>query len=109
MSLQSAAKWWPTPNKRDWKDSGATQGNRHSPNLGTAVHRATPAGGTLNPDWVEWLMGWPIGWTGLAPLETDKFQQWYERHGMSCASEPQTDPEWNTDEIIEQAFKLINI
>lgn len=19
--------------------------------------------GKLNPDWVEWLMGWPIGWT----------------------------------------------
>jgi hypothetical protein len=25
---------------------------------------------TLNPEWVEWLMGWPIGWTGLRPLET---------------------------------------
>lgn len=19
--------------------------------------------GQLNPDWVEWLMGWPVGWT----------------------------------------------
>ena len=19
----------------------------------------------LNPDWVEWLMGWPVGWTDL--------------------------------------------
>ena len=26
----------------------------------------------LNPDWVEWLMGWPIGWTDLKPLETGK-------------------------------------
>lgn len=33
---------WPTPNARDWKDTGATQGNRHSPNLGTAVHQAPP-------------------------------------------------------------------
>lgn len=32
---------WPTPNARDWKDTGATQGNRHSPNLGTAVHTHT--------------------------------------------------------------------
>ena len=24
----------------------------------------------LNPDWVEWLMGWPIGWTSMNPLET---------------------------------------
>lgn len=22
-------------------------------------------GGKLNPRWVEWLMGWPIGWTAL--------------------------------------------
>ena len=33
---------WPTTNARDWKDTGATQGNRHTPNLGTAVHQATP-------------------------------------------------------------------
>lgn len=32
---------WPTPNARDWKDTGATQGNRHSPNLGTVVHTHT--------------------------------------------------------------------
>ena len=24
--------------------------------------------GQLNPDWVEWLMGWPIGWSSLEPL-----------------------------------------
>jgi hypothetical protein len=29
-------------------------------------------GGKLNPDWVEWLMGWPLGWTDLKPLEMDK-------------------------------------
>ena len=30
------------------------------------------AGGKLNPTWVEWLMGWPLEWTDLKPLETDK-------------------------------------
>jgi len=29
-------------------------------------------GGHLNPMWVEWLMGWPLGWTDLKPLEMDK-------------------------------------
>ncbi len=29
-------------------------------------------------------MGWPIGWTGLKLLETDKFQQWLLSHGMFC-------------------------
>lgn len=28
-------------------------------------------GGQLNPDWVEWLMGWPIKWTALEPIELD--------------------------------------
>ena len=26
-------------------------------------------GGKLNPDWVEWLMGWKIGWTRLQPVD----------------------------------------
>jgi hypothetical protein len=26
----------------------------------------------LNATWVEWLMGWPLGWTDLKPLEMDK-------------------------------------
>jgi hypothetical protein len=34
-------------------------------------HQTLKAGAQLNPDWVEWLMGWPIGWTALAPLEGD--------------------------------------
>ena len=25
----------------------------------------TQGGGTLNPTWVEWLMGYPTGWTDL--------------------------------------------
>jgi hypothetical protein len=25
----------------------------------------TAAGGQLNPTWVEWLMGFPLGWTDL--------------------------------------------
>ena len=28
--------------------------------------------GALNPTWVEWLMGWPLGWTDLKPSATDK-------------------------------------
>jgi hypothetical protein len=31
----------------------------------------------LNPDFAEWLMGWPTGWTASQPLATDKFQQWW--------------------------------
>ena len=44
-------------------------------------------GGRLNPRWVEWLMGWPIGWTSLEPLEMDKFQEWFKKHGENCPNE----------------------
>jgi hypothetical protein len=32
----------------------------------------------------EWMMGWPIGWSGLGPLATDRFQQWLQWHGGCC-------------------------
>ena len=72
---QATVEKMPSPQARDWKDTGPTQGNRKSPNLGTTV------GGSLNPEWVEWLMGWPIGWTDLEPLETARFQEWLQQHG----------------------------
>jgi len=33
-------------------------------------------GGRWNPEWAEWLMGWPMGWTDVKPLETGKSQLW---------------------------------
>lgn len=38
--------------------------------------RGVGNGGRLNPEFVEWLMGWPIGWTASRPLETGKFRLW---------------------------------
>jgi hypothetical protein len=32
--------------------------------------------GVINPEWEEWLMGWPIGWTGLAPLKEERMLGW---------------------------------
>jgi len=29
----------------------------------------------------EWMMGWPIGWTALEPLETGRFRSWLRLHG----------------------------
>jgi hypothetical protein len=40
-------------------------------------------GGQLNPTWVEWLMGWPLGWTDCAASATAKFQEWRASHGIS--------------------------
>lgn len=35
-----------------------------------AVHPGGATGGKLNPTWVEWLMGFPLGWTDLDASET---------------------------------------
>lgn len=42
-------------------------------------------GGQLNPTWVEWLMGWPLEWTALKPLATDKFRLWRQLHSGFCS------------------------
>ena len=74
--LSSEAKKFPTPAARDWKDGNhPAERARNTPPL--AVH----AGGQLNPNWVEWLIGWPIGWTDLKPLAMGKYQQWLRQHG----------------------------
>jgi hypothetical protein len=39
-------------------------------------------GGRLNPTWIEWLMGWPRGWSASEPLEMGKYQQWLRLHGQ---------------------------
>ena len=32
--------------------------------------------GALNPTWVEWLMGWPIGWTSMEPITELDWRDW---------------------------------
>lgn len=45
------------------------------------IHEWQRTGGELNAQWTEALMGWPIDWTDLRPLETVKFQSWLQLHG----------------------------
>ena len=35
------------------------------------------SGGSLNPDWVSWLMGLPVGWTSLEPLSREEYLDWF--------------------------------
>lgn len=71
-----------TPCARDWKDNGTSPAEleRNSETL------AMQAGGRLNPTWVEWLMGWPLGWTDCDALGTDKFRSWQQQHGVDFSS-----------------------
>jgi hypothetical protein len=58
ISLGTAARLWPTPVARDHKGVGMKG------QLPTTVWQSEGSG-SLNPEWVEWLMGFPIGWTDL--------------------------------------------
>ena len=68
---------WATPNCADGMGGPGNQGREGGENL------RTQASGQLNPDWVEWLMGWPIGFTDLKPLAMDKFRSWQKQFGKS--------------------------
>ena len=45
---------------------------------GLATWAANPDGGRLNPTWVEWLMGWPLNWSAMQPMERHEAEYWKE-------------------------------
>jgi hypothetical protein len=98
-SLHAAVKLWPTtPTVQDAEnDGGPSQFERNSVPLNAMVklfatpsatdgrrgpdhgrqnrtgggrYLVTDVGGQLNPTWVEWLMGYPLGWTALEDSAT---------------------------------------
>ena len=71
-SYQDAKEMWATPT--------ASVGGPE-PEGKTGRKLVTQVGGSLNPTWVEWLMGWPLGWTDSAHSGMDKFRQWLRSHG----------------------------
>lgn len=89
VSFKRGLRVWPTPTVNDSKNTaGKEQFNRNSLPLNAAVcvddsGEIIPAtlGKPMNPNFCEWLMGWPEDWTGLQPLATDKYQQWWRLHG----------------------------
>lgn len=84
VALSAAPEMWLTPQANE--DAAGTPRGKMQKMLGNhpLIRGNTPeewARGTLNPTWVEWLMGWPLGWTDCAALETDKYRQWRRQHG----------------------------
>lgn len=91
--LATAVKNWPTPQASDVRDrgnlsSGSTQrriAKGKQINLSMSVSEES---GQLNPDWVEWLMGWPTGWTSLEPLDRSTFEAWQQNIATQWHAEP---------------------
>jgi hypothetical protein len=79
----------PTPTATDWKRTPMKASYANRPSLlgvvddlaKWAVRNSGLAHARLVPDLWEWAMGWPLMWTELKPLETDKFQEWLQQHG----------------------------
>jgi hypothetical protein len=68
--LIEAVAMWPTPRAAQAESRNHTVYARESgkpQNLENRIAQREPSaiGGKLNPTWVEWLMGFPIGWTDL--------------------------------------------
>jgi DNA (cytosine-5)-methyltransferase 1 len=81
-SLGDKARW-PTPRAQDsyersnWKTIvDANEGGKSQMTLTRKLKYENKGGGQLNPDWVEWLMGWPIGWSSLEPMKELMWLSW---------------------------------
>ena len=74
----------PTPRANDAEKRGnfdATNPRNGLAGFVRQIPTQSAAGGRLNPEWVEWLMGWPIGSTAFLPLEMDKYHEFTRQHG----------------------------
>jgi len=75
----SRGPMWPTPTCGMAKTAGGCsqeyidRRNQQGKNdLAEKAVDGSVGGGTLNPTWVEYLMGWPLGWTGLSVSATGR-------------------------------------
>ena len=84
-TLPNAVKMWPTPAARDYKGANGYQatldkiasGQRaQMGQLPNAVMIENKGSGHLNPDWVEKLMGVPVGWTSLTGTNNEVIDGW---------------------------------
>jgi len=73
-ALKKRIQMWRTPDTGAGGTSGLLkEGKTHRENgQPIQVRLVDQVGGQLNPPFPEWLMGWPLGWTDLKPLEMDK-------------------------------------
>ena len=65
--LAQKVAMFPTPTERDFKSADM---NPYSNRFSQKTELNSVVGGQLNPTWVEWLMGFPLGWTDLSASET---------------------------------------
>jgi len=73
---QECGSLLPTPTCHNAKEGAyPAEYTRKTPTLATHV------GGKIHPEFTEWMMGWPLGWTDLKPLATAKYPCVLHLHG----------------------------
>lgn len=94
LAMMARKGMWPTPCASASKGSSPAALKRKSGKSreNDRIDHAVMAsdGGQLNPEWVEWLMGWPIGHTALKPLETAKYREWLQQHSPFSSDDENT-------------------
>jgi len=73
IAEQEIPLMWPTPTASDhiqWKTSKSWKAQGRVNYVLSNPEVTGVTGGQLNPTWVEWLMGFPLGWTDLRDSET---------------------------------------
>lgn len=92
-SVKGSGLSLPTIGKNEFKGSSAVRflGSHHfrGAKMSEGLRTCESDPQYLTPDFAEALMLWPTMWTALAPLATDKFQQWRRSHGGCWAEHEQ--------------------
>ena len=73
---------WPTPTT---PSGGGNCGGSGA--YKNAIKNGTHIPHSINPNLYEWLMGWPIGWTDLAPVVTGRWPFVPQQHGKYSVKE----------------------
>jgi len=73
VKLRDAVEMYPTPVSRDYKDAAYNttwkESRDQKSSLPRQVLKDNKHGGKLNPNFVEFLMGYPMNWTKIDPTE----------------------------------------
>jgi hypothetical protein len=73
VKLRDVMEMYPTPTARDWKDTGINSNYKRMAEKsilsGTVMMKQKKVGGKLNPEFVEFLMGYPLNWTKVETTE----------------------------------------
>ena len=76
MESEAHKNNWPTPTANE--DAAGTPNGKMQKMLGNHPDIRGDGVGTLNPDWVAWIMGLPPRWDCLDPLPESEYLDWLQ-------------------------------